>query len=385
MKKAFVTIFPLFSDALAYKDVGLISRYMSVYHGYDGFIISNKLVTLSDNVFERVENIPLGTDKETGNISLDIANYDVIKIIKFISKLSKTYDKVVLNFYHLHRNTILLSSIIKMIFPKSFIYIKLDIRSNVAKEIFTKSNKYKGRIRDYLLGQVDMFSAETHEAYHFLKQVACVADRTYLIPNGVFLDDGLIEINKHENIDKKEKIIFTAGRLESYEKNTRLLVDAYFTSRLWLEGWQLILAGSYDEELVNYIRERTYEHIGKDNKMISLTGHLNREQLFAYMRKAKIFALSSRWEGFALVLPEAVAHGCIIAATDVGGVADVTNMGTLGFIAKEQTVESFADVLKSAAESDPSLGKKQMDFGISNFDWKSISDKLAKIIDEKTN
>ncbi|WP_265468401.1 glycosyltransferase family 4 protein, partial [Aeromonas salmonicida] len=118
---------------------------------------------------------------------------------------------------------------------------------------------------------------------------------------------------------------------------------------------------------------------------IMLTGYLNREQLFSHMRRAKVFALSSRWEGFALVLPGAVAHGCIIAATDVGGVADVTNMGTLGFIAKEQTVDSFTEALKSAAESEPLLGKKQMDFGITNFDWKSICNKLAKIIDEKTN
>ena len=385
MKKAFVTIFPLFSEALAYKDVGLIAKYMSAEHGYDSYMVSNRVVSWDGDFFNSVTQVCFGSDYETGEVELDIARYNIIKTLKFIRSLSKKYDKIIVNFYHTHRNTLLLAAVLKTLFSNVYVYIKLDIQSKDAKVIFKDSETFKSKVRNFILDKVDIFSAETIQAFNNLKQKKSIGNRTYLIPNGVSIRDELVYLKSDNFFHEKEKIIFTAGRLESYEKNTRLLIDSYLKSELWKDGWRLILAGSYDDGLYEYIEKKIENIIDNNGETIMLTGYLNREQLFSHMRRAKVFALSSRWEGFALVLPEAVAHGCIIAATDVGGVADVTNMGTLGFIAKEQTVDSFTEALKSAAESEPLLGKKQMDFGITNFDWKSICNKLAKIIDEKTN
>lgn len=383
MKKAFVTIFPLFSEALAYKDVGMIVGYLSTYHGYDGYIVSNRPSNLQGDVFHSVKQVVLGTKKETGKPGLDVARYNIFKTIKFVSSLSKQYDKVVINFYHMTRNALLLSIMIKLLFPNVYVYIKLDIdiQSENARKFI--GNTIKNKIRYFLLNGVDVLSAETQRAFKYLNLNKSIASKMCMIPNGFFLEKNSIDSKLNDYIEIKEKIIFTAGRLESYQKNTKLLVDSYLESGLWLDGWQLVLAGSYDQKVEKYIKEQLNIVANNHNNCISLTGHLSREQLFSYMRRAKVFALSSRWEGFALVLPEAVAHGCIIAATDVGGVEDVTNNGSLGFIAKEQTIKSFTEVLKLAAASSPELAKKQREFGLSNFDWKDICNKLAENLDEK--
>ena len=378
LKKAFVTVFPPFEKIHLYKDVGMIPRYMASDHGYKSYILSNASIVIDEKLFHSVEFKLINNNIK----SITSSSYNIFDILRILHNLSTENDKVVVNFYHFHPKHVVLSFLIKVLFSNVFSYIKLDIRSEGAKELFNSSKFYKKHIRDFLLGFVDIFSAETAQAFSYLKQKKNISGKTYLIPNGVLLSEGEIDFNNIDFFNDKEKLIFSAGRLESYPKNTKLMIDSFVKSELWQDGWQLILAGSYDQELVSYIKEKTRK---VHHEAISLVGHLNREQLFSHMRRAKVFALSSRWEGFALVLPEAVAHGCIIAATDVGGVADVTNMGTLGFIAKEQTVDSFTEALKSAAESEPLLGKKQMDFGISNFDWKSICNKLAKIIDEKTN
>ncbi|MGI2078957.1 glycosyltransferase [Shewanella putrefaciens] len=383
MKKAFVTIFPPFEEVHLYKDVGMIPRYMASEHGYQSYILSNNSCVMDEELFHSVECKLINESNDKINC-VTSSSYNIFEMLIFLRNISTKYDKVVVNLYHFHPKHIILSFLIKVLFSNVFTYIKLDITSEGAKQLFNNSKVYKKHIRDFLLGFVDVFSAETMQAFSYLKQKANISDKTYLIPNGVFLNKESMGLNKIGLLSKKEKFIFSAGRLESYPKNTKLMVDSFLKSELWKDGWQLILAGSYDQELQKYINEQTKIKLSKYDEAIFLVGHLNRDELYSYMRRAKVFSLSSRWEGFALVLPEAVAHGCIIAATDVGGVADVTNMGALGFIAKEQTVDSFTDVLKSAAASDPSLGKKQMDFGISNFDWKTICDKLDKVLNEKT-
>lgn len=380
MKKAFVTIFPLFSESLAYKDVGLIPRYLSTYYDYDAFIISNKGADLDEVVFGSIKQIHLGGSIEKGKVELDIARYQIIKTLRAILKISREYDKVVVNFYHGHRNTLLLSAIIKFIFPDVLIYIKLDINNDDAKVIFENKHSVMNKLKGFFWRKIDFLSAETNVAFSYLNKVDSFRNRINLIQNGVFLDEGLIDIGSADFIYKKEKIIFTAGRLDSYQKNTKLLIDSFLSSKLWEDEWQLVLAGSYDEKLQKYIEKQ----VSSSSIQIILTGHLNREQMFSYMRRAKVFALSSRWEGFALVLPEAVAHGCIIAATNVGGVEDVTNGGKLGFVAKEQNVEVFTEALKQAATSNAELAKQQLDFGLSIFDWKTICDKLNKVLNEKT-
>lgn len=353
---------------------------MADFSNYDAYLFLNNEVELKQTDFSKVRQVKLKSNTKPYNSG----SYGIFDLLNKIRCLSKKYDEVVVNFYHLGRNTLLLSFMIKHLFPNVYVYIKLDIQNEKAKELVDNTRAFKNKIIYFLLNSVDVLSAETSRAFNYLKNAkGNIANRVYLIPNGVFLEDNLIDLKSDNYIDEKEKIIFTAGRLESYQKNTKLLVDSYLKSGLWQNGWQLVLAGSYDKEIENYIKEKIISVANNHNNCISLTGHLNREQLFSYMRRAKIFALSSRWEGFALVLPEAVAHGCIIAATDVGGVEDVTNNGSLGFIAKEQNVASFTKVLELAAASSPELAKKQREFGLSNFDWKDICNKLAETLDEK--
>ncbi|QXN27093.1 glycosyltransferase [Shewanella putrefaciens] len=218
---------------------------------------------------------------------------------------------------------------------------------------------------------------ETSISLGYLKENECFKDNLYLINNGYFSDDNIIKSYSPNFLANKEKIIFTAGRLESHQKNINLLIDSFIVSCLWKDGWRLILAGSYDDNLEQYINDKLHSDLSGFSTCIKLTGHLNREQLFSYMSRSRIFSLCSRWEGFALVLPEAAVNGCIIAATDVGGVRDITNDGELGFFADEQTIPSFTNTLKQAASSGLELNKSQMDYGILKFNWRNITDKLS--------
>lgn len=70
------------------------------------------------------------------------------------------------------------------------------------------------------------------------------------------------------------------------------------------------------------------------------------------MRAADLLVLSSRVEGFGLVVAEAMASGVLVVATDVGGVAEV--MGNHGFLVPPDDVAALAQGITDALRLDPS-------------------------------
>lgn len=70
------------------------------------------------------------------------------------------------------------------------------------------------------------------------------------------------------------------------------------------------------------------------------------------MRSADLLVLSSRVEGFGLVVAEAMASGALVVATDVGGVAEV--MGNHGFLVPPGDVAALAQGMSDALRMEPS-------------------------------
>jgi glycosyltransferase involved in cell wall biosynthesis len=89
---------------------------------------------------------------------------------------------------------------------------------------------------------------------------------------------------------------------------------------------------------------------------------------YAYMARAKVLVLASRWEGFANVLLEALAVGTPVVATDCpSGPAEILDYGKYGQLVPVQDVEALARALEAAleAEADPAMLKaRAKDFAL---------------------
>lgn len=73
---------------------------------------------------------------------------------------------------------------------------------------------------------------------------------------------------------------------------------------------------------------------------------------FAYMRSARVTALSSRWEGMPGVLIEAMACGCSVVSTDCpGGSRDILADGALGPLVPVGDPLALADGLRKALDA----------------------------------
>ena len=75
---------------------------------------------------------------------------------------------------------------------------------------------------------------------------------------------------------------------------------------------------------------------------------------YAYMARARVFALSSAWEGFGNVLVEALACGCPVVSTDCPfGPAEILDGGRYGRLVPVGAFEAMADAMAELMASPP--------------------------------
>lgn len=125
-----------------------------------------------------------------------------------------------------------------------------------------------------------------------------------------------------KEIPQKENIVLAAGRIDAWHvKGFDILIRAWSSivksERRIVngEGWRLKIAGAGSEESLNYLKQLCREKEVED--YVDFLGHV--KDMESLYRQASIFVLSSRYEGFGLVLIEAMSQGCACVACDYKG------------------------------------------------------------------
>ncbi len=179
---------------------------------------------------------------------------------------------------------------------------------------------------------------EAKKAYGKMDRIACVSDqakisfadvighqdKTVTVYNMISASE--IEQLKAEPcpIKKKRFTFVTVGRLIPDKRQDRILTA---TKRLCDEGYQfdvwIIGGGRSEDALKNYC---IANHL--DN--IVFTGM--QDNPYKYLKEADVFVLPSKREGFAIVIPEAMACGLPILSTRCTGPIEILNDGEYGFL-----------------------------------------------------
>ncbi len=142
---------------------------------------------------------------------------------------------------------------------------------------------------------------------------------------------------------KATSIVVSAGRLNA-AKDFPTLIKAMSELRK-THRVRLILLGQGDERsnLDNLVHSLGLEDA------VSLPGFVSNP--YSYFRNADVFALSSYWEGFGLVLVEALACGTPVVATDcIGGPAEVLGNGRWGKLVPTRDPIALANAIRQAID-----------------------------------
>ena len=136
-------------------------------------------------------------------------------------------------------------------------------------------------------------------------------------------------------------VILGAGRLVE-QKGFSVLIRAFARVRESLNV-RLVILGDGDRrgELEELVR-----HLGLEN-CVALPGFVDGP--FFYMRRAKLFVLSSAWEGLPNVLIQAMACGLPVVSTDCpSGPAEILENGLWGRLVPVGDAESLTEAMAAA-------------------------------------
>jgi glycosyltransferase involved in cell wall biosynthesis len=372
-KKLIVTLFPhKIENVHLIKDVGMIPyTFMKVFN-YDC-----ELVGFKDPDEERKDEQYKYLKKEVkglklvflkGKSKIPFINIHTSAII-YIYKNAKKID--ILNLFHFGLNNIVYGYIYKYINPKGKLYLKLDIKSETMHRNLSHNRNLNGiksylrkffveRILDFASYENKLISEDINELIPEYKE------KFIYIPNGININ----ERNAVKEYSEKENLIITVGRIGSDVKNNELLLSSL--SKVNLENWKVFFVGPIEESFQQNISKYFLENPNHLDK-VTFTGNiLDRDILFDYYNRAKVFCLTSKSEGFALVFPEAIYARNYIITTNVGGALDITEQGSIGCIVNKEV--DIVNILEKVIggeidlEKNYYLAKKHS----SNFIWNNI-------------
>lgn len=154
-------------------------------------------------------------------------------------------------------------------------------------------------------------------------------------------------------------VILSVGRL-TYQKDFASLIEAFAIVRRKQPARLMILG---EGELRKQLETRINEHGLNDD--VAMPG-LERNP-YKYMRRAAVFVLPSRWEGFPNVLVEAMASGAPVIATNCpGGTAEILDNGRWGGLVPVADTTAMARAIIDAisAKSHPDVSLRLKDFSL---------------------
>jgi glycosyltransferase involved in cell wall biosynthesis len=182
--------------------------------------------------------------------------------------------------------------------------------------------------------------------------------RAMLIPNGIDLA-GVPEPGGAvpQPMTGPGPVILSIGRLQP-QKNFEALIDAFAVARR-SRPIRLVILGAgddaYRETLIARVRERG---IASHVLFAGVT-----DNVYPWLRAARVFALASRWEGSSIALLEAMAAGTpIVASLTAGDAADVLGDGRYGLLADAGDADAFAAALLRQIENPVRPGDRVRDY-----------------------
>lgn len=377
--KRIVLLFDIewFEKVHLFKDVGMIPAYFSKLYPFESNIVfydheKNRnlkeqecginLIRVKQNVLNKV----IGLRKYFSPITL------------YLIKNAKNID--VLMLFHLKKENYFYRFLYKLLNPKGKVYLKLDINLKGIEmfEVLSREEKrsknflkYKNGLVAYLrtikrtldlkrmksgLSKFEVVSVETNYALNRISE--CTNHR--LDHNLILATNGFPNERENEELVKrfedKENVIITVGRLGTFEKNNEMLLKAI--GKLQFNDWKVYFIGPIEESFKKEIDEFYNQHPHLNDKVVFVGNIDEKQALYQWYAKSKVFCLTSRSEGFPLVFPEALYYGNYIVSTKVGAEEEITKGGILGKSIDQDDTGLLTNTLQEIIDHTNNIGMK---------------------------
>ena len=169
------------------------------------------------------------------------------------------------------------------------------------------------------------------------------------------------------------KRFLAVGRFSHKHKGFDLLIKAFSIFAKNNKEWNLDIVGEGQEEKL--YRELIKEH----NLEERITIHPFTNNVQSFYSNAQVYVLSSRWEGFGLVLVEAMAHGLPVISSNLPTSLEI--MGDFGMYFENGNIEDLAQKLEEATHIDWQAKSKDALAIAQRFDIENIIKQWKELIE----
>ena len=207
-------------------------------------------------------------------------------------------------------------------------------------------------MRRFSYARLDAVVVLTPQSVTWLRENTNVR-RVVAIPNSIKLPlpDNEPRIKPKDIVPAGKKLLLASGRLHRQKRFDRLL-DAFAQISSHHPDWCLVILGEGD------LREKLEAQV--DQLGLAQRVHLPSfaGNVADWYRFADAFVLTSDFEGFPMVLLEAMAHGCPVVSVDCDtGPRDIIRNGENGLLVHKDDIDALVDGLDKML-SDDALRKR---------------------------
>ncbi|ENK4570895.1 glycosyltransferase [Vibrio cholerae] len=292
-------------------------------------------------------NRPQSNEVEVAELNMTKTPLGLIKAYWQARHLIKKFKPDVVHSHMVHAN--IFARLLRLTVP-------------IKKLICTAHSSNEGGYRRMLAyrltdGLCDLSTNVSQEAVDIsVKRGAASADRIIVMHNGIdtarftFNSENRISLRKQLTLSDNTPLILAVGRLIEAKDYPNLLT-AFSLLPSDLSHAQLAIIG-IGEEQTNI--EALAAQLGLTQRVHFLGLKYN---VHEWMSAADIFVLSSAWEGFGLVVAEAMACERVVVATDCGGVKEV--LGKSGILVPAKNSAALAQGLQNGLALSADIAKAQ--------------------------
>lgn len=248
-------------------------------------------------------------------------------------------------------------------------YLCDKVRKKLGKDIPVVSwihNPLRAFENFYDIEYADYHMAISREIYEEIESLN-LNKEIYLTYNPVGISEEKIKLS-----NSKLKILYM-GRLANKQKNVSMLFNALDG----LEGeWKLDIFGDGEDKSwlrglakAIEINENIYWHGWKQNP-------------WTFIKEASILVLTSKFEGFGLVIVEALSRGIPVISTECGIASEIIKNGYNGWLIKDKDVDGLKKIFQDILDKKVSMPLKDNCVNsVKKFNAKHVMENIKKNID----
>lgn len=191
-------------------------------------------------------------------------------------------------------------------------------------------------------------------------------NRVIAIPN-----PNTYPVQERRSMPKKKQILYV-GRIEWYQKRVDRIIDIWKYLYGEFPDWELVIVG--DGPIRQNLEQRSLEM-----ERVVFTGRQNPESFY---QSASILCLTSDFEGWGMVLTEAMTFGTIpVVLNSFAAVTDIIEDGQTGVLVSSFSCKQFAQKLGTLMKDEAlrtEISKKCVQ-SVKRFDIRNVADQWEEV------